>query len=302
VKTQNILIRIVAAVFVCAATQLSAGLPRIEPIASFGMDPALMIETRPQSINGNGDIVGYTLDHNQDDAYQGFVRPRHGTHFTFVHPDEKPGSTVVLAINDSGLIAGQYSGRPNGEAMTLGFFLSGDTYTDVVIPGSTDTRIQALNDAGAFAGTADFQGPLDLYHPYLSVAGTVTLFSLPGTFTAVGGMNNLNQIVGYYFGERGHGYLRDADGTLTYPIDYPGALYTKLNGINDKGWMVGSYIDTESISHGIFLTSPTRFVVFDYPGASFTELTGINDQGMICGYYVLSFGVVYGFVARVVLP
>jgi len=82
-----------------------------------------------------------------------------------------------------------------------------------------------------------------------------------------------------------HGYLREADGTLTFPIDYPGAVDTHLFGINDKGWMVGDFVDTEGVTHGLFLSSPTRFVVLDAPGSSYTVLSAINNQGTICGYY-----------------
>lgn len=296
-KPQNILVYILAALSAYAATQLSAeaGLPTIEPVKSFGPSvPGSIIFA--EKINSGGDIVGYV-----DDPDQGFLLPRHGTHIIFVHPGERFGTTRGQAINDSGLIAGDYVGRPNGEPVTLGFFLSGDTYTDFVIPGALNTNIRALNNAGDFAGTADFQN--DLFHPYISVGGNVTLFSLPGFFTAVGGMNNLNQVVGAYSDETGgHGFLRDADGTLTYPIDYPGGSYTSLYGINDKGWMVGAYFDGEGSRHGLFLTSPTRFVVFDYPGANLTELYGINNQGMICGRHYETFGIEYGFVARVVLP
>ena len=77
-------------------------------------------------------------------------------------------------------------------------------------------------------------------------------------------------------------------------------LHTFLYGINDKGWMVGSYLDTEDVYHGLFLSSPRRFIVFDLPPGRFTELAGINNQGMICGDYEDN-GVVYGLVARVTL-
>jgi len=303
-KTKNILVRILTALVLAAATQLSAeaGLPTIELVTSFG--PSVFgSEIFAQSINSNGDIAGYIRDINQaDDPEQGFVRLRNGTYSIIVHPDEEPGTTTVSGINDSRLIAGDYISTQRKQ---LGFLLSGDTYTDVLIPGALSTEIDALNNAGNFAGMAAF--PSDFFQPYISVGGNIALFSVPGVrppfITYVGGMNNLNQVVGNYSSEGGnHGYIRDADGTMTFPIDYPGALHTFLYGINDKGWIVGSYIDSAGVYHGFFLTLPIRFVAFDPPGSTFTQLSGINNQGIICGDYAQNFGVVYGLVARATLP
>jgi hypothetical protein len=63
--------------------------------------------------------------------------------------------------------------------------------------------------------------------------------------------------------------------------------------------MVGRYVDGAGTTHGLFFSSPTRFLVFDYPGATFTSLNGINQQGIICGRYLDSSGVEHGIVARV---
>ncbi len=299
-KTQNALVRILAATVVCAVTQLSAqaGSPTIELVTSFQVDPDLFIHTLPQSINSNGDIAGYLRD--QDYNTEGFVRFRNGTVLIINHPNSTPRHTTVWGINDSGLIAGNYV---TTDRKSLGFFLSGDTYTDYAVPGAFSSSIFGLNNAGNFDGTASFPG--NWFQPYLSVGGNVTLFSVPGIrlpfITFIGGMNNLNQVVGSYSDQAGvHAYLRDADGTLTFPIDYPGASATYLYGINDKGWMVGSYLDTGGVTHGLFARSPTRFVAFDLRPGRTTVLQGINNRGIICGSYEDN-GVLYGLVARVSL-
>jgi hypothetical protein len=300
-KNQNILVRILAVLFVCAVTQLSAqaGVPTIKPVNSFQVDPDHFVETRPWSINSNGDIAGYVAD--QDHNTTGFVRFRNGTQLIIDPPNSIPGYTTVHGINDSGLIAGDYVAT---DRESFSFFLSGDTYADYTVPGAFDSIIRGLNNAGNFEGTAAFPGNGN--QPYISVGGNIVLFSVPGVrlpfFAYAGGMNNLNQVVGSYSSEDGvHGFLRNADNTVTFPIDYPGVSVTYLNAINDKGWMVGNYLDSEDVWHGFFASSPTRFVVFDFPGSTFTTLTGINNQGIICGSYAQSFGVVYGAVARVTL-
>ena len=152
-KAQNISVRILAALFVYAATQLSAeaGLPTIEPVTSFGPFP-FGDNTLPRSINSNGDIAGDNRD--QDFNTQGFVRFRNGSH-------------LIIA---GGYVSTQREG--------LAFFLSGGTYTDVMVPGAFDTVIDGLNNAGDFCGMADF--PSNHFQPYMSIGGNVTLFRVPG--------------------------------------------------------------------------------------------------------------------------
>jgi hypothetical protein len=114
--------------------------------------------------------------------------------------------------------------------------------------------------------------------------------------------NNSNQlVVGYYIDSSAvlHGYLRDANGALHFPIDPSGSTGTVLFGLNDKNWVVGRYADSSGATHGLFFIPPNQFSTFDYPGSTFTSLNGINDKGLICGRYVDASGVAHGFLARV---
>ena len=47
-------------------------------------------------------------------------------------------------------------------------------------------------------------------------------------------------------------------------FDYPGSTFTSLNGINDKGVIVGRYVDASGIAHGFLArirgTPPTSAV------------------------------------------
>ena len=120
----------------------------------------------------------------------------------------------------------------------------------------------------------------------MSIGGTVSTFSFAGaTFTFAYGINNLGQSVGYYdTTNASHGFRRDSDGTLTAPIDPPGARSTNLYGINDRGWMVGTGYDNAG-GHGLFFQTVSRVTTFDYPGSTTTVFTGINNRGLICGWY-----------------
>jgi hypothetical protein len=96
-----------------------------------------------------------------------------------------------------------------------------------------------------------------------------------------------------------HGFFRDSDGTLIFPIDPPGATATLLFGLNDRSWMVGRYSDSAGVFHAIFYQTLNRSRVFDYPGSTFTSFNEINQEGLICGRYVDSSGIAHGILARV---
>ena len=88
-------------------------------------------------------------------------------------------------------------------------------------------------------------------------------------------------MVGYFIDSSGilHGYYRDANEALHFPIDPSGSTATVLFGLNDRNWVVGRYADSSGVTHGLFFLPPNNFFTFDYPGSTFTSLNGINDAG-----------------------
>ena len=107
--------------------------------------------------------------------------------------------------------------------------------------------------------------------------------------------------VGYYVEPSGitHGFYRDANGALHFPIDPPGSTQTILFGDNNRNWVVGRYVDASGVTHGLFFVPPNNFFTFDFPGSTFTSLNGISSQGNITGRYVDASGITHGFLARV---
>src|SRR4051812_14956429 len=77
-------------------------------------------------------------------------------------------------------------------------------------------------------------------HGFLDTAGSFTQIDVPGAEgTASNGINDVGQIVGYFYDGAGtHGFLYTA-GSFTH-IDVPGAEGTTPNGINDVGQIVGA--------------------------------------------------------------
>lgn len=84
--------------------------------------------------------------------------------------------------------------------------------------------------------------------------------------------------------------------TSTY-IDFPGATFTAVTGINNAGLAVGFYDDIAGAQHG-FIFDGTNYSTLDYPGSLLTDPFKINSAGTIVGTFVDgSFGV-HGFSYR----
>ena len=74
-------------------------------------------------------------------------------------------------------------------------------------------------------------------------------------------------------------------------VDVPGATVTVVNGLNDRGDVVGWYRtgisgEPNSVDHG-FLLRYGKFTTIDVPGSQgVTVARGINNRGDIVGYYL----------------
>lgn len=81
-------------------------------------------------------------------------------------------------------------------------------------------------------------------------------------------------------------------------IDYPGAIYTSVNGgPSPQGDMVGSYIDTANKTHGFLRSAKGAFTTIDYPGAINTQINGwVSPTGSIVGQYTDSANKTHGFI------
>ncbi len=68
-------------------------------------------------------------------------------------------------------------------------------------------------------------------------------------------------------------------------LQVPGSLETIASGITGAGWIVGSFQDADSISHG-FLLDGQNFEVIDAPNALGTLAVDVNDSGTIIGSFL----------------
>jgi uncharacterized membrane protein len=299
-KPKQIIISILAVLFLFPLmgtfAQQAASSGSIEVITTFDYPGAGNL-TLPQKINERGDVVGEFID--SSGVTRGFVRFSDGSFSDpIVAPNDAFGFTEGRGINNSRTVAGDTF---ISDGTVHSFFLSGGTFTEYDVPGAPQTNLLSINDAGSFTGAFDPDGS-GVFQGFVGRGGTITSFSVPG---AAGGtnayeINNSNQLVVGYFVDAAailHGFYRDANGALHFPIDPSGSTATVLFGLNDRNWVVGRYASS-GVTHGLFFTPPNNFFTFDYPGATFTSLNGINDKGVICGRYVDASGT-HGFLARV---
>jgi len=187
-----------------------------------------------------------------------------------------PGAqnTRANGINSAGEIAGSYvdnngnnnTGGSNG-SKGHGFLLSGRVFTTIDFPGATYTEAWRINDNGQIVGR--YQSGDGNFHVYLLTvpSGTFTSIDYPGATTAVGGftqmggLNNNGDIASDYCNSSNcgldtagalHGFV--LSGGVFTSLDMPGAAATVAFGINDRGVIVGGYIDSNLRVHGLLRT------------------------------------------------
>ena len=300
-KRKQIIISILAGLFVFPLigtfAQQAASSGSIEVITTFDY-PGTGNQTLPQKINERGDVVGEFID--SSGVARGFVRFSDGSFSDpIVDPNDTAGVTEGRGINNSRTVAGDYL---ISDGTLHSFFWSGGTFTEYDVPNTVQTNLLSINDVTDFTGGFDPDGS-GIFQAFLSVDGTLTSFSVPAALSTFAyEINNSEElVVGYYIDSSGilHGYYRDANGALHFPIDPSGSVVTVLFGLNDRNWVVGRYGDSSGATHGLFFIPPNQFSTFDYPGSTFTSLNGINDKGIICGRYVDASGIAHGFLARI---
>jgi probable HAF family extracellular repeat protein len=172
------------------------------------------------------------------------------------------------------------------------FLFNGSSFSTFTIDEpntSIPINFSGINDSGVLVGGGDWVDE-------------------GGNLFTVGGPSSANQTGHIYINDNGviagdynsngkyHGFI-DNGGVFT-TLDDPNGLVgggTIVEGINNKGDVVGYYEDSSFQAHG-FVYSNGTFTTVDAPSApgGGTILTGINDGGEIVGY---TLGNLTGFTA-----
>ena len=169
--------------------------------------------------------------------------------------------TTISGVNESKAASGEYQ---DGNQNYHGLVRAADgTITDFDVAGSISTYVtdSHLTDDGALTGY--YNSSDNAYHGFLRAGdGTITTFDAPNDPGGTYGMdiNNSHVIAGYYVDSNKVllGLVRDSDGAITtFRVPQAGKRAqtgTNSEGINDKGWIEGSYRDNALVIHGYLRT------------------------------------------------
>jgi probable HAF family extracellular repeat protein len=234
------------------------------------------VRTQAFGINNNGQIVGEYVDARG--KTHGFLLD--GDEFTTL---EAPGATATFAydIDDNGRVLGfSFDG-----AAFHGFLRDAQgTFTAIDMPGAEErgTLTFGFNNRDQIVGIGLVLADAQLTtQAFVLENGRFTPITAPETGVAFD-VSDQGQFAGVY-DFMGHGFLRDRHGEFT-TIDPPEGNINEIIGINNRGQIVGRYVDAQSRARG-FLKDKRGFRPIDVPGATATSTFQINDRGQVVGNY-----------------
>lgn len=174
-------------------------------------------------------------------------------------------------------------------------------FQDVNAPGAVETDTYAVNNFGVIAG--DYVDSALVQHGMILNGKTLTRVDRPGCVTTPGpgaialfGLNNKELAVGWCFdtNQRTNVAFEYNHGSFKI-IAPPGSIATQGQGINDKGQVVGAFIDSTGAQHGFLLTG-AKYTTLNVPSHTLASATGINNRSLISLYAVNSNGHIDSFL------
>jgi hypothetical protein len=287
------------------------------------MTPGSFNGTAVQAINDAGVVTGAYFDASGEG--HGFLRNAEGKFTKFDAPDLGGSGTTPIALNLEGAVVGFYM---NSKLVFRAFLRSPDGRVTTfagphacALPTSTNcfgNEATNINFFGTIAGnfednTMNFVGHSMIRHP----DGTIVAFEAPGAGTGSfqgtgcpGCFSGLNQwgVTAATFSDSNstvHGYVRSPDGKIV-TFDAPGAGTGGFTGtgcfsdcsvsLNDFGWITGTYLDLNYVSHGYLRNPEGKIITIDPTGSAGTQPAVINDAGLITGAYIDANSVFHGFL------
>ena len=181
-------------------------------------------------INDSGQVVG---NYQVGDIQHGYLYSN-GI-FTFLdYPGAPYGSntgTGISGINDSGQIVGAFScegvGGNCGAGITYGFLENSGAFTEIDVPGASDTWANSIDDNGTICGTYN-QGSNS--HGFVDTNGAFTTFDYPGAQSSgVVSCNDSGQIL--VFASPGSYYLATPYTPPPPPVSEPSGFDLLFAGL-----------------------------------------------------------------------
>jgi hypothetical protein len=213
-------------------------------------------QTQVTGINNARDTVGFWVDGNG--ANHGFYEMRgHGAR-TIDFPtgdNAKPKFDQLLGINDANVAVGFYNdskGTPHG----FTYNINHHRFKTVNVAGDTGITAAAINNQGDVAGFAT--NAAGTTEGFLKRSdGKVFHLNVPGSAgTQAFGVNDGDEVVGDYTVGTGSnamtfGFVWAPGFGFETVNDPQGVGSTTINGVNDRGTLVGFYTDSAGNTDGM---------------------------------------------------
>jgi hypothetical protein len=195
----------------------------------------------------------------------------------------------VFGVNDWGTTVGQVFTQQQPLRSEAFVRYSGGSVKYYSPTGAIHAQFSGRNNNGTSVG--DYEDALQNFQGFMLQGSTITPIIDPksispnGTTTRPFSINKWNSVVGRYIDPSSsfwQGFKRYSNGSFI-TLNYPRALGTYPNGINDSGVIVGVYNDVNYSSHG-FIYHNGQWATLDFINSSTgTGLIGITNSGVILG-------------------
>jgi hypothetical protein len=215
------------------------------------------VQTQVIGINNSDNTAGFYID--KTGANHGFLKFGTFTTVDFPGTTSVPAVNQLLSFNDNSQLAGFYNDAA-GNSHGYIYARSGGVFEVFTIPTATSAQATGINDQGNVCGFFVKGG---VTKGFLLIGGFFMPLNFPGaTATTFFGLNNVGQAVGTYTDTANavHGFVYNIKAGSFQKVDDPsGVGATIINGINDKGYIVGFFgsCTTGGATCDGFLGTPT---------------------------------------------
>jgi len=218
------------------------------------------LQTQVTGLNDHGVTVGFWA--NKAGANFGFyaIHQRNFTNADFPTKNHsKPPVDQLLGVNNRDVAVGFYNdSMSNSHGYT--YNIAKHRFRRVLVPGATSVTAAAINNAGDIAGF-DTNAKGAVVGFLKTSSGHLITLSVPGaSMTQAFGVNDGDMVVGGY--QVGTGSSAKMYGFTWAPgvgfrsiSDPSGVGTTTVNGLNNRGWLVGFYVDSKGNTDG-FVAKP----------------------------------------------
>jgi hypothetical protein len=159
----------------------------------------------PFRINNEGEAVTALENESQSGLVYAGPNPGGANYLLLNFPSLIPVNTINYDLNDSGVVVGTVQEK-TAASLPHGFIYDGRSYTQLDVPGATETVPYDVNNVGLVAGS--YKDAAGKSHGFVYDGKSYNTVDAPGSETWIFGLNDGGQLVGAFVDAKGkHGFL-----------------------------------------------------------------------------------------------